>query len=100
MKIAVFSSQKHDREFLTRSNARFGHELTFFDFHLCADTVDAARGFPAVCIFVNDSADTAVLSRLAQGGTRLIALRCAGYNNVDLTAAAICGLTIVRVPAY
>lgn len=100
MRIAVFSTQQYDRDFLTCANARFGHQLAFFDFRLSAQTVEAAHGFAAVCVFVNDRLDAATMERLAQGGTRLIALRCAGFNNVDLKAAAACQLAVVRVPAY
>ena len=59
-----------------------------------------ADGFPAVCLFVNDLCDAEVLEILAAGGTRLVALRCAGFNNVDLAAAADLGIPVVRVPAY
>jgi D-lactate dehydrogenase len=74
--------------------------LTFFEPRLALQTCKLAEGFPAVCAFVNDELDAAVLARLAEGGTRLIAMRCAGYNNVDLPAAARLGLRLTRVPAY
>ena len=65
-----------------------GHELTYLEPRLTAETARLAEGFPAVCVFVNDQLDRATLERLAAGGTRLVALRCAGFNNVDLHAAA------------
>ncbi|MGL5285571.1 MAG: 2-hydroxyacid dehydrogenase [Aeromonas sp.] len=100
MKIAVFSSKSYDKEYFHKANADYGFELEFFDVRLEAKTLRLAHGFPVVCLFVNDDADRTVLTELAQHGTRVIALRCAGYNNVDLTAAKELGLTVVRVPAY
>jgi D-lactate dehydrogenase len=76
------------------------HELRFFEPHLNKETVGLAAGFEAVCIFVNDQANAAVIETLSSLGVRLIALRCAGYNNVDLTGATQYGITVVRVPAY
>lgn len=100
MRVAVFSEKSYDRTYLTEANANGRHELTFFQPHLDASTIALAAGFPAVCVFVNDSLDAAVLRELAANGTRLIALRCAGFNNVDLDAARKLGLTVARVPAY
>lgn len=100
MRIAVFSSKPYDRRFLTAANERHGDELTFLEPRLTAETVGLAAGFPAVCVFVNDHLDAAVLERLAAGGTRMVALRCAGFNNVALVAAERLGLKVVRVPAY
>ena len=99
MRVAVFSSKAYDREFLEAANAS-RHELRFFEPPLNAETASLAAGFDAVCVFVNDHLDAAVIEQLARGGSRLIALRCAGYNNVDLSAAERHGLTVVRVPAY
>ncbi|RMH75404.1 MAG: 2-hydroxyacid dehydrogenase [Calditrichaeota bacterium] len=100
MKVAVFSTKAYDREFLEAANREFGHELIFFEPHLNRETAPLATGFPAVCVFVNDTLDAPTIEALAGGGTRLIALRCAGFNNVDLAAAEVHGLTVVRVPAY
>ena len=100
MRVAVFSTKRYDREFLTRANAAHRHELTFLEPRLTLDTTVLASGFPAVCAFVNDVLDQPVLSALAQQGTRAIALRSAGFNNVDLEAADLLGMTVVRVPAY
>jgi D-lactate dehydrogenase len=97
--IAIFSAKKYDREFLNAAN-RSLHKLRFFEPHLNEETVGLATGFQAVCVFVNDQVNAAVIAKLRSLGVRLIALRCAGYNNVDLTAAIKHGITVVRVPAY
>jgi D-lactate dehydrogenase len=100
MRVAVFSTKAYDRRVLDAANGGFGHAITYFDARLDASTTALAQGYPAVCVFVNDRVDTRVLEALAQGGTRLVALRCAGYNNVDLAAAERLGVAVVRVPAY
>ena len=100
MNIAVFSTKPYDRMFLEAANAAHGHELIYFEPRLTRETSALAAGFPAVCVFVNDQLDATVLAALARQGTRLIALRCAGFNNVALAAAREVGLTVVRVPAY
>lgn len=100
MRIAVFSTKSYDRTFLEAAAKGSGHEFRFFEARLTRDTSGLARGVPAVCIFVNDEADEATLEALAQGGTRLVACRCAGVNQVDLRAAKRLGLTVARVPAY
>ncbi len=99
MKVAIFSTKSYDHEFLSAANnAR--HDLQFFEPRLTEETVSLAAGFAAVCVFVNDLLDKPVIGKLGAGGTRLLALRCAGYNNVDLKAAAQHGLTVMRVPGY
>ena len=100
MRVAVFSAKPYDVTFLTAANREQGHELQFLEARLLRDTATLADGFPAVCAFVNDHLDAEVLARLFAGGTRLVALRSAGFNNVDLPAAARLGLTVTRVPAY
>lgn len=100
MRVAVFSTKSYDRLFLEAANEQHHHELVFFEVRLSQATVAVARGFPAVCIFVNDQLDAATLNALAQGGTHLVALRCAGFNNVDLRAAQANHIRVVRVPAY
>jgi D-lactate dehydrogenase len=100
VRIAVFNSKSYDREFLTAAVGKFAYELTFFEPHLSATTAKLAEGYGTVCVFVNDRLDAEVLKLLHAGGTRLIALRCAGFNNVDLAAAAALGLRVIRVPAY
>jgi D-lactate dehydrogenase len=100
MKVGVFSTQPYDREPLNAANQGHGHELVFSEARLDQDTADWAGSFDAVIVFVNDSLGRSVLERLAAGKTRLIALRCAGFNNVDLDSAKRLGLTVARVPAY
>ena len=100
MKVAVFSTKAYDRRFFEAVNADYGHELDFFEPRLSEHTATLASGCPVVCVFVNDRLDRQTLKAIADGGTRLVALRCAGFNNVDLAAAADLGLTLVRVPAY
>ena len=100
MKVAVFSTKSHDRKFLEEANQQHGHEFVFFEARLTNETVSIAREFPAVCLFVNDQLDAFMLETIAQYGTRLVALRCAGFNNVDCAAAKRHGITVVRVPAY
>ncbi|QNI04495.1 2-hydroxyacid dehydrogenase [Halomonas sp. SH5A2] len=100
MRIAVFSAKPYDQTFLTLANEDKHHELSFFDVRLNADTAMLARGYEGVCVFVNDHLDTTVLHLLHDNGTRLVALRSAGFNHVDLAAAEQLGITVVRVPAY
>jgi D-lactate dehydrogenase len=100
MRVALFSTKAYEREFFTAANHRHQHDLTYLEPRLNHDTAPLAEGFPAVCIFVNDQADAGVIETLAQGGTKLLALRSAGFNHVDLSAAEAHGLTVVRVPAY
>lgn len=99
MKVAVFSAKRYDIEFLNAAN-NSRHELHFFEPHLNEHTAGLAAGFSAVCVFVNDRVDVPVIAKLASLGVRLIALRCAGYNNVALKAAAKGGVAVVRVPGY
>lgn len=102
MKVAVFSAKSYDRSFLTAANEAAGrpHEIRFFEAHLLPSTVSLAAGAAAVCPFVNDLVDRPVLDALAAQGTGLVALRGAGFNNVDLPAAKHAGITVARVPAY
>ncbi len=100
MRILFFSTQAYDSESFQASNHRHGFELHFQQAHLQADTAVLAQGFEVVCAFVNDDLSRPVLERLAAGGTRLVALRSAGYNHVDLAAAEALGLPVVHVPAY
>jgi D-lactate dehydrogenase len=102
MQVAVFSAKPYDRQFLEAANAAAGapHRLVFQEARLSAETVALAQGAGAICAFVNDQADAGVLEALAGLGVRLVALRCAGFNNVDLVAAQRLGITVARVPAY
>ena len=96
MNIAVFSAQPYDRRFLSEACAQPGYTGVT----LSLDSIALAQGCTAVCIFVNDCADAAVLDALAELGVRAVLLRCAGFNNVDLPAAARLKLFVARVPAY
>lgn len=100
MKVAVFSTKKYDREYLVEANGGHEHVLEFFEARLTEASAPLARGFPAVCVFVNDTLDEATLTDLAEHGLQVVALRCAGFNNVDLAAADRLGIQVVRVPAY
>jgi D-lactate dehydrogenase len=100
MLVAVFGTKKYDREHFLVANSQHHHDLQFLEPPLSAMTVSLAREVPCVCVFVNDHVDRPVIEELANHGTRLIALRCAGYNNIDLKAAKEHDMTIVRVPAY
>jgi len=99
MKIAVFSAKRYDREFLQQA-AGGAHLVRFLEPHLSQETASLAAGFDAVCVFVNDVLDAGVLEIICSFGVKLVALRCAGFNNVDLAAAARLGIAVVRVPAY
>lgn len=100
MRVAFFSSRSYDREFFTAANEEHGHELTFFDPRLTLSTSALATGYPAICVFVNDKLDKVVIENLAKSGLRLIALRSAGYNHVDLEAADHARVHVSRVPSY
>lgn len=100
MKLAVYSTKQYDRKYLAQVNESYGFELEYFDFLLTARTAKTAAGCDGVCIFVNDDGGREVLEELAELGVKFIALRCAGFNNVDLDAARELGLKVVRVPAY
>jgi D-lactate dehydrogenase len=100
MKLAVFDTHEYDRDALVAANERYGHDLVFLEPRLTRETASLAAGFPAVCSFVNDRVDAQVLGLLRHGGTRLLALRSAGYNHVDLAEAGRLGMVVVRVPEY
>ncbi|MBR0653677.1 2-hydroxyacid dehydrogenase [Plastoroseomonas arctica] len=99
MHVAVFSSKPYDEHFLGAA-ASGTHELDFLEARLTPQTAVLARGADAVCAFVNDQVNAAVLAEFKALGVGIVALRAAGYNNVDLDAAQRCGITIAYVPAY
>jgi D-lactate dehydrogenase len=99
-RVAVFDTKPYDRQFLDQANAQFNLSLTYFEAQLGLSTTVLAEGFAAICAFVNDQLNEAVLKQLALQGVNLVALRCAGYNNVDVAAADKLGIMIARVPAY
>lgn len=98
MKIAFFSSKIYDKIYFNRSNTY--HELKYFENPLNAESVDLTNGYDGVCVFVNDQLNAEVIAQLAARNIKIIALRCAGFNNVDLQAAQKQGIAVVRVPAY
>lgn len=100
MKIAFFDTHRFDKAAFLEANQRFGHEIVFFETRLTPETANLAQGFPAVCAFVNDNLGAKVLQTLAAGGTRVIALRSAGFNHVDLNEASALGMRVARVPEY
>lgn len=100
MRTLLFSSQNYDRDSFLAARLPGGVELHFQPARLNLDTVELAHHCPVVCAFINDDLSAPVLEQLAAGGTRLIALRSAGYNHVDLATARTLGLSVVRVPAY
>lgn len=100
MKVAVFDTKSYDRQAFEQYHGKSGISFKFFEAKLTPDTTRLAKGYNAVCVFVNDSVDDEVIKKLAEYGIKVIALRCAGYNNVDLQAAEECGIKVVRVPAY
>ncbi len=100
MNIGVFSTKSYDREFLRKANETYSYSLDFYEAKLSCKTVRLAEEYDAVCCFVNDELKGNVVHKLSEGNTRLIAMRCAGYNNVDLKACREAGMTVTRVPAY
>ena len=100
MHVTVFSTKPYDRQFLEAANAKAGHSLSFLEARLSVETVSLAKGAGAVCAFVNDEVNAVVLAGLASMGVKLVALRAAGFNNIDLEAARRQGITVARVPAY
>jgi D-lactate dehydrogenase len=100
MRVAVFSTKPYDERFLTTAAEGTDHQLDFFEARLDRTTASLADDYDVVCAFVNDDLGAATLLRLARTGPKLIALRSAGFNHVDLEAAKSLGLPVVRVPAY
>jgi len=100
VRIAVFETRRYDRDAFERANATFGYDLVFLEPRLTAQTAALGAGFDVICSFVGDRIDREALAILRAGGVRLIALRSAGYNHVDLAAAAAVALPVVRVPEY
>jgi D-lactate dehydrogenase len=100
MKITFFSTKPYDKESFTKQNERFGFELEFLETHLGPHSTNAIDKSDAICVFVNDKVNEQVIEALAKKGVKIIALRCAGFNNVDLAAAKAHGIKVCRVPAY
>jgi D-lactate dehydrogenase len=100
MKVSVFSTKSYDQKYFEEYNKNNNHKLAFFDTNLNAQTTELTREFDAVCVFVNDKLNAKVIKKLAKNNIKLIALRCAGFNNVDLEAAEKHHIKVTRVPAY
>ena len=100
MKIAFFSTQPYDIKFFNQQKDDFGFELVYFESALTTQTASLAANAEAVCVFVNDKLNSDVIDAIAAEGVKIIALRCAGFNNVDLDAAKRNGIQVCRVPAY
>jgi D-lactate dehydrogenase len=100
MNVIFFSTQSYDKTFFEIQNKTFQFNLQYLEVQLNEQTVKLAQGADAICVFVNDRVDKNVISQLAIQGVKVIALRCAGFNNVDLGAAESFKMKVVRVPAY
>lgn len=100
MKVAFFDSHRFEQNVFKDENEKSHHEITFFETRLTGQSANMAAGFPCICAFVNDRLDRNTLQILSSNGTKLIALRSAGFNHVDLKAAQEFGLKVVRVPEY
>lgn len=100
MKIAFYDTHSYDKAAFTEVNEALGYHIDFFEFKLNENTAATAAGYDVVCVFVNDVVNEAVIEKLKEGGVKLIALRCAGFNNVALKAAEDAGIKAARVPAY
>ncbi|WP_212001624.1 2-hydroxyacid dehydrogenase [Chitinophaga sp. HK235] len=100
MDILFFSAQPYDITYFNQANQQNTHHFRFLEYPLNEDNTALIKDEKAVCVFVNDKVDAAVVHKLKEKGITLIALRCAGFNNVDLKAAAEAGISVVRVPAY
>lgn len=100
MKVAVFSTKSYDQEYFDNYNQNFHFDFSYFETALNCHTAPLAQGFDVVCVFVNDTVDEETIKILDNQGVGLIALRCAGFNNVDIEAAKKFNIKIVRVPAY
>lgn len=98
--IAFYDARSYDKDSFTSANKNFLYNIDFFDFHLDEKTALTAKGYTVVCAFVNDTLNANVIDILSAGGVKLIALRSAGYNNVDVSRAHEKGITVVRVPSY
>lgn len=99
MKIAVFSAKSYDKKYLNQANQEM-HEFTFFETRLTIETAPLIKGYDACCVFVHDRVTRDVLEVFSQENCNIVALRCAGFNNVDIEAAKAFGIHVLRVPAY
>ena len=100
MKIAFYDTHKYERKIFEKVNEKYHFEITYFDCRLDENTCISSKGFDVVCIFVNDKVTKSVIEKLSEYKVKMIALRCAGFNNVDIEAANMNDMTVVRVPSY
>lgn len=100
MRVAFYDTKPYDRDYMSAAAGAAAISWAFHDFRLTSETAGSAEGAAAVCVFVNDRLDRECLERLASFGIRHVALRCAGYNNIDLATIHRMGITATRVPAY
>lgn len=105
LRIAFFGTKEYDRLFFSelskdKGEGTYNVDIEYFNSRLTIESVGLSRGYDGVCIFVNDEAPRPVIEKLAENGIKLILLRCAGFNNVDLDACKEHGITVLRVPAY
>ena len=100
MKVAFYDTHKYEKSFFQEANKTYNFKIDYFEFKLTPETSLTCWGYDAVCVFVNDILDSEVIKNLSDGGIKLIVLRCAGYNNVDIEQAHKYNITVVRVPGY
>ncbi|SDZ87642.1 2-hydroxyacid dehydrogenase [Microbulbifer marinus] len=100
MKIAIYNARAYDKQYFDRYNRQFGHELLYVDTHLDAHTLILSEGAPVICVFVNDPVQEPLLKKMRDQGTRMLALRSAGFNHVDIHAANALGIVVANVPGY
>lgn len=100
IKVAFFSTKPYDKEYFESLNIEYRFNITFFESALNQSTANLCLGYEVVCAFVNDNLDSTVIRKLANNGVKMIAMRCAGFNNVDIKSSMQYGIKVVRVPAY
>ena len=100
MQVAFFSTHSYDKEYFDKFNDKKLHQITYFEAPLNKDTANLVKGFDAVCTFVNDKLDSETIEKIDANGVKLIVLRCAGFNNVDIKTAVTKNIKVLRVPAY
>lgn len=100
MRIAFYDAHKYEKKIFDEMNEKFRHDITYFDFQLNENTCMTAKDFDVVCVFVNDTLNDIVIKQLKEFNIKMIALRCSGFNNIDLDSASKNGITVVRVPSY
>ena len=98
VKIAFFDTKSYDKKLFNKWNEKYGYDITYFESKLNIETAKLVNGFDVVCIFVNDKADKEILEILNKNGVKILALRCSGFNNVDLENLG--NIKVVRVPQY